>query len=158
MGGAGPRVRRDVTRRNIEYLIAIYKLGGKPGGCIVRVGDLAKLLNVSASTISIMIRRLEYKGLVRVTDGQGVCLTDEGLRTLTEYIWKHSVMELVLVKAGINPDMAKMLAQKIAPMLSQEDAWEIVKALGRPDRCPHGKLIPYPNTEIDPKKSYCGLD
>lgn len=152
------RQRDLVTERNIEYMKAIYKLGGRPGGCIVRVGDLARVLGVSASTVSIMIRRLQYKGLVNVTEGQGVCLSRKGLQVLTEYIWKHAIIELVMVRAGIDSETARMMARKLAASLSTDDAWTIAKALGVPKACPHGKLIPYPGTLLDPLQEYCGLE
>ncbi len=154
----GFRSRGSVTLRNIEYLKAVYKLGGKPGGCRVRISDLSRELGVSASTVSIMVRRLEFKGLLSVKDNYGVCLTEKGLQVLVEYIWKHAILEAVMEKAGIDANTAHLIAKSLAQHLSNDEAWVISKALGMPTHCPHGRRIPYPGTQLRFEVEYCGLD
>ncbi len=149
--------RSRVTERNIEYLKAVYRLGGRPGACAVRVTDLARYLGVSASTVSIMIRRLAFKGLLHVVEGRGACLTEQGLELLKRYLWKHAILELVFVRAGVDPETARKLASRLSNMISDEDARVLTEALERPRACPHGKKIPYPEDELVGYEDYCGF-
>ena len=151
------RPGKRITQRNLDYLKVIYRLGGYPGGCRVRISDIAKSLNVSTSTVSIMVRRLESKGLLDVAENQGVCLTQKGLEVLAEYLWKHAILEISLVKAGLPPDISHEVADSLCQHLERELAWKLYEALGRPKKCPHGMPIPVPGEKLAPSTLYCGL-
>ncbi|MCE4613072.1 MAG: metal-dependent transcriptional regulator [Desulfurococcales archaeon] len=148
--------RSRLTQRNIDYLRSVYKLGGKPGGCKVRISDLSKSLGVSASTVSIMVRRLEFKGLLDVEDNTGVCLTREGMKVLVEHLWKHGIIEVALLRAGVDEATAKEVADNMSTCMDSGTTEKLAKALGNPDRCPHGKRIPYPGEDLI-GYDYCGL-
>ncbi len=143
--------------RMYDYLGAIYRLGGVPGGCYVRVSSLAKALGVTPPTVSIMIRRLASKGLVEVKGGEGARLTDDGLRELTEHLWRLGVLETLLHRVGLDPDEARRTSLLLSDRLPKDVVEELYKLLGRPNRCPHGKPIPRPDAGLEDEGDFCGL-
>lgn len=148
--------------RAIDYLKAIYILGGLPNKDYVKFSSIAKLLNVSPSTVSIMTRRLESKGMLEVIPNTGVRLTKKGLVMLSEFLWKAAIVEVLLQKAGIRLDDCRNLGSSVAEGISIEDAWKLYEALGRPKTCPHKKPI-IPPDQITEENAYeiancCGID
>lgn len=143
--------------RMYDYIGAVYRLGGLPGGCYVRIGDLARVLNVTPPTVSIMVRRLASKGLVEVRAGEGARLTEKGLRELVEYLWKVGVFETLLSKVGLDAEEARRVSTLLSDRIPREVVDELYKLLGKPRRCPHGRPIPEPGSEIEEGVEFCGL-
>ncbi|MCE4615973.1 MAG: metal-dependent transcriptional regulator [Aeropyrum sp.] len=149
------------SSRAIDYLRAVYILGGLPSKDFVKFSLLAKTLKVSPSTVSIMTRRLESKGLLEVAPNTGVRLTKKGLVLLSEFLWKAAIVEVLLQRAGIALENCKNLGISVAVGISLEDAWRLYNALGRPERCPHNKPIIPPN-KVNEDNAYeiancCGI-
>lgn len=146
-----------VSSRVYDYLGAIYRLGGLPGGCYARIGEIAKLLGVTPPTVSIMVRKLESKGLVEVKSGEGARLTERGLRELTEYLWRFGVFETLLCKVGLEAEEAKRVSAMLSDKVPRDVVDELYRLLGKPRSCPHGKPIPEPGTPIKGEVDFCGL-
>ncbi|WP_062662056.1 hypothetical protein [Aeropyrum camini] len=77
--GAAGYGREGRRSRILHYLMAIYILGGLPGGEYAKFIKISRLLNVSPSTVSIMTRRLQMKGLVELIPNTGVGSLNKGL-------------------------------------------------------------------------------
>ena len=151
-----------VSSRSVDYLKAAFILGALPGsGKWARFGDMARLLGVSVSTISVMTRRLESKGLMEVSEGIGVRLTMKGFRVLAEHLWKVGIVEVMLYQAGLDSDSCRKIAEKLVEGLDREAAEALYRALGEPQVCPHNRPILRPE-EITPENAYrlalcCGM-
>ncbi len=125
----------NISSRESDYLMAIYSLGGhqKP----VRLVDVVKLLGVAKPTASLMIKKLEGKGLV-VRDPGGIYLSNEGLSLCLRLIWRHGVVETALTSLGFEPEEACRIAKLIEQQLPEDAVERIWVALGKPGSCPHG--------------------
>ena len=150
------------TGRMIDYLKAVFVCGGLPHSSrYARFSDIAKTLGITVSTVSIMCRRLEGKGLLKVEDNVGVKLTERGFKLLAEHLWKAAILEVMLYKLGLRIDICKKLASKLAENLDMDSAEEIYNALGRPKVCPHNRPIIHPR-ELKPERALeialcCGI-
>jgi len=150
-----------VTSRGMDYLKAAFILGSLPGGGWARFGEMARLLGVSVSTISVMTRRLEAKGLLEVREGYGVRLTEEGFRLLAEHLWKIGIVEVMLQKAGLGSEECRRFAERLVEGLDREETEALYRALGEPRVCPHNRPILRPE-EVTPENAHqlalcCGL-
>jgi DtxR family Mn-dependent transcriptional regulator len=131
-----------LTQVELKYLRAVFKLGGCPGrGSYARFSEIARFLGVSAPTVSIMVRRLEDRGLLSVEPRRGVVITWKGLEMLAEYCWKTSVLEVALTKLGVPESYQRDLVEKMALTLDMKAVIKLWDCLGRPKACPHGSPL-----------------
>jgi DtxR family Mn-dependent transcriptional regulator len=109
---------------------------------------LAKSLNISAASVTDMIKRL-----AEVRDGEeplvdhrpyhGVRLTGRGEKIALEVIRHHRLLELYLVKAlGYSWDEVHAEAENLEHVISEKLEERIAAALGNPEMDPHGDPIP----------------
>lgn len=131
-----------LTQVELRYLKAVFKLGCCPDrGSYARFSDIAKLLGVSAPTVSIMVRRLEDRGLLRVEPRRGVVMTWRGLEVLAEYCWKIAVLEVALSKLGVPEGYQRELVERMALALDRNAVLKLWDCMGRPKACPHGSPL-----------------
>lgn len=147
----------------IRYLKAVFKLGGCPGrGSYVKFSEIARLLGISAPTVSIMVRRLEDRGLLEVKSRKGVALTWKGLELLAEHCWKIAVIEVVLAKLGVPEEYQGELVEKILLALDRNGVMRLWDCLGRPKTCPHGSPLDLDLTSLANVVEFldkcCGLE
>ncbi|MCD6428413.1 MAG: metal-dependent transcriptional regulator [Desulfurococcales archaeon] len=128
----------SLSTRDIDYLITIYEFSASRGAA--RVIDVAKVLGVSKSTASLMIKKLEKQGLITKVS-RGVKLTSEGVKTCLEVIWRHGVIEVALTRLGLNPEEACAVARDIELSIPRRIIEKLWHLLGRPAFCPHGGVI-----------------
>ena len=69
-----------MSRQTIEEYLETVKTLEEMEGSPVRTSSLARVLTVSAASVSEMLRRLSEKGMVRYTPYGGVSLTEKGLQ------------------------------------------------------------------------------
>ena len=79
-----------------DYLKAIYLLQKKQEK--VSTSAIAEQLNVSAPSVTSMIRKLTAMGLLNHTSYHGVELTEGGEKIAKEIIRHHRLLELYLVE------------------------------------------------------------
>src|SRR4051794_3078828 len=131
-----------------DYAKAIYVLetrGSEP----VSTTALAARLNVTAGSVSAMIKKLAELDLVTHTPYRGVRLTQEGRRTALEIIRHHRLLELFLAEVLEMPwDRVHQEAEVLEHVLSTELEEMIAQKLGNPTRDPHGDPIPSAGFEI----------
>src|SRR3954463_11285652 len=132
-----------------DYAKAIYVLetrGSEP----VSTTALAERLNVTAGSVSAMIKKLAEIDLVTHTPYRGVRLTPEGRRTALEIIRHHRLLELFLAEVLEMPgDRVHQEAEVLEHVLSTELEEIIAQKLGNPTHDPHGDPIPTPDFQIE---------
>ena len=81
-----------------NYLKTICQLAERhPNDPLVRLGELATEMGVTAGTITTMIRGLDTKGLVHYKLRSGVKLTDKGRTQALQVVRRHRIIESFLV-------------------------------------------------------------
>jgi DtxR family Mn-dependent transcriptional regulator len=132
-----------------DYAKAIYVLetrGREP----VATTALAERLNVTAGSVSAMIKKLAELDLVTHTPYRGVRLTREGRRTALEVIRHHRLLELFLAEVLEMPwDRVHQEAEVLEHVLSSELEEIIDAKLGNPTHDPHGDPIPSAEFELE---------
>ena len=138
-----------ITYAMEDYLKAIYLLqnGGKEK---VSTSAIAEQMNVSAASVTGMIRKLASMGLLNHASYQGVELTEGGEKIAREIIRHHRLLELYLVEImGFTWDQVHDEAEKLEHVISEEFEDKMAEALGNPTTDPHGHVIPAKNGDFE---------
>jgi DtxR family Mn-dependent transcriptional regulator len=124
-----------------DYLKTIHGLGGAEG--MVSTADIAAQLEVRASSVTGMLKRLAEMGHIDYESGHGARLTQAGIAEARRVIRRHRLVELFLTRVlGLDwsevDAEAEALEHAISPRLEQA----IAAHLGEPLEDPHGHPIP----------------
>jgi DtxR family Mn-dependent transcriptional regulator len=123
-----------------EYLETIWEL--EEEGIPVIQARLAEQLDVSAPSVSEMIRRLRGEGWVD-TEGRFITLTDKGRGRAVSVVRKHRLAERLLTDViGLPWHKTHVEACRWEHVISDEVEERLVILLGNPPTCPHGTPIP----------------
>src|SRR5262245_24254250 len=140
--------RQSITRSVEDYLKAIYLLGSK--GQPASTSDIAVHLELSAPSVSGMLKRLSDQGLIEHEPYKGVELTTEGRRVALRMLRRHRVIEAYLVGfLGYSWDTVHDEAERLEHAVSEQLIERMAAALGHPRFDPHGDPIPDQNGAID---------
>ncbi len=134
---------KRITKSVQDYLKRIYEL--TESGLSASTNDLARELNISAPSVTGMIKKLagEKSPLIEYQKHQGVTLTPAGKRAALEVIRHHRLLETWLVQTlGYSWDEVHEEAERLEHVISEDFERRIAAALGNPTRDPHGELIP----------------
>jgi len=124
-----------------DYLKTIYEIGR--GSVSVATNDIAQRLNLTAASVSGMVRRLAEQGLLSYERYRGVMLTDTGRRAALRTIRRHRVIESYLSHALDYPwDRVHDEAERLEHAASDELVNRMAAAMGEPVVDPHGAPIP----------------
>lgn len=141
-----------VTLTEQNYLKGIFHL--ENGRSLkVNTNDLAKHLDVSAASVTEMIKRLSSKTLINHEKYKGVGLTEEGRDIALQVIRRHRLWEFFLVeKLRFSWDQVHEIAEELEHINSNELVDRLDEFLGFPEFDPHGDPIPnkegrFPNFE-----------
>jgi DtxR family Mn-dependent transcriptional regulator len=131
----------ELTAAVQDYAKAIYTLETRDG--TVSTTALAERLEVRPASVSGMLKKLTFLGLVEHEPYHGVRLTERGRLVALEVIRHHRLLELFLVESlGMSWDEVHAEAEVLEHVLS-EDLEELIAAkLGDPTLDPHGDPIP----------------
>lgn len=130
-----------------NYLKAIYSLN--EDGKRVSTNALAERLEVSAASVSGMIKKLDELKLVMHAPYQGVQLTPTGRKMALEIIRHHRLIELYLTEAmGFPWDRVHAEAERLEHAISEEFEDRIAHILGDPTHDPHGDPIPSKDGDV----------
>ena len=125
-----------------DYAKAIHALEARREGPVT-TSVLAERLDVTAGSVSAMVKRLDELGIVEHTRYHGVVLTDRGVRIALRVIRKHRLLELFLFeRLGVPWDRVHRDAERLEHHVSDELTARIAEHLGHPARDPHGDPIP----------------
>ena len=123
-----------------EYLEAIWELHEE--GIQVIQARLAEHLDVSAPSVSEMIRRLRSDGWVESKD-RFLSLTDKGRARAVSVVRKHRLAERLLADViGLPWHKTHIEACRWEHVMSDEVEARLVTLLDNPATCPHGNPIP----------------
>lgn len=142
-GGAAEPVLAKGER---EMLKAIYRrTRGRDGATEAHTGALAEALEVSPSTVTATVERLNDSGLATHKPSKGVELTACGRGAAVAAIRRHRIAERFLSDMlGFPWNEADRLATKFEHELPSEVEERLFVALDRPSTCPHGFPVPQP--------------
>lgn len=128
------------TQSAEEYLEAIYRrmLSGQTVG----TGDLAAMLDVSAPSVSTMLRRLARDGLVQHKRYGCIELTDKGLQAARCVVRRHRIAERLLTDIlGLPWERVHDYACAMEHIFDSDLEQAVYEKLARPLLCPHGGRI-----------------
>jgi DtxR family Mn-dependent transcriptional regulator len=133
--------RESLTPSVEDYLKAFYTLS--PEGRPASTSDIAHRLELSAPSVSGMVKRLSEQGLLEHVPYKGVQLTEEGRRAALRMIRRHRVIETYLVgRLGYSWDTVHKEAERLEHAVSDTLIERMAEALGNPRADPHGEPIP----------------
>ena len=123
------------------YLRTIFELTEE--GIVPLRARIAERLAQSGPTVSETVARMERDGLVTLSDGRRLTLTDEGLRLATGVMRKHRLAECLLVDIiGLPWEDVHIEACRWEHVISESVERRLAELLHYPVRCPHGNVIP----------------
>lgn len=130
-----------------DYLKTIYKL--QQGVESVSTSDIARAMNVSAASVTNMVKRLAQLGLVEYESYRGVTVTRTGEKVALEIIRHHRLLELYLKEVmGYSWDKVHEEAEHLEHHISEDFENKLDELLGYPTHDPHGDPIPTREGEI----------
>jgi DtxR family Mn-dependent transcriptional regulator len=132
----------DTLTRSVEdYLKAIYRLS--PEGRHAATSEIARLLELSAPSVSGMVKRLSELGFLEHIPYKGVQLTEAGRLAALRMVRRHRLIEAYLVQfLGYSWDTVHVEAERLEHAVSDTLVERMAAALGHPVVDPHGDPIP----------------
>lgn len=143
------------TSSEEDYLKAIYALSDSDNGASTNA--LANHLNMKASSITDMLKKLSDKGWVNYEKYKGASLNVDGKIIALSIVRKHRLWETFLVnKLNFKWDEVHEIAEQLEHIKSNELVDRLDDFLGNPKFDPHGDPIPNKDHEITDsrKRSY----
>jgi len=141
-------VQQSITRSVEDYLKAIFLLEAK--GQPATTSDIALQLELSAPSVSGMIKRLSDQGLIEHSPYKGVVLAATGRRVALRMLRRHRIIEAYLVGfLGYSWDTVHDEAERLEHAVSEMLIERMAAALGNPRFDPHGDPIPDQNGAMD---------
>lgn len=129
-----------MTGSKEDYLKAIYNLGGHYKQ--ISNKDISQAMNISASSVTEMIKKLLQDGFVEYELYQGVKLTQSGIMEAVKVVRRHLLWEVFLVeKLGYKWDEVDKVAELLEHVTSEELEEKLDTYLDFPKTCPHGTSI-----------------
>ncbi|HEX5576928.1 MAG TPA: metal-dependent transcriptional regulator, partial [Gemmatimonadaceae bacterium] len=120
------------------------------GSVAVATNDIAQKLELTAASVSGMVRRLAEQGLLSYERYRGVTLTETGRRAALRTIRRHRVIEAYLSQALEYPwDRVHDEAERLERAASDELVNRMADAIGEPVVDPHGAPIPSRDGSMD---------
>jgi DtxR family transcriptional regulator, Mn-dependent transcriptional regulator len=124
-----------------DYIKNIYKLQSESDR--VSTSSLADALNVSAASVTDMMKKLSDRDLIKYKPYKGVELTGSGRQMALHTLRRHRLWEIFLTDfLGYTWDEVHDEAEKLEHITSQDLEDRLDKALGYPTHDPHGHPIP----------------
>ncbi|MCU0429720.1 MAG: metal-dependent transcriptional regulator [Cytophagaceae bacterium] len=124
-----------------NYLKAIYHLSALQEE--VFTNDLAESAQLSAASVTDMLKKLSVKKLVHYKPYKGVTLTESGTQVALQIIRKHRLWEVFLVeKLQLTWDQVHEIAEQLEHIQSPLLIERLDAFLDFPQYDPHGDPIP----------------
>ncbi|MCY4225153.1 MAG: metal-dependent transcriptional regulator [Bacteroidetes bacterium] len=131
-----------------DYLKVIFTIQEEHS--LVTTNDIARALNVSAASVTGMIKRLDQMQLVIHESYKGVKLTTSGEKIALEIIRHHRLLETYLREImGYPWETLHEEAEHLEHHISEEFEERMDALLGHPTHDPHGHPIPTTDLKIE---------
>jgi DtxR family Mn-dependent transcriptional regulator len=148
MAAASLPAGTGLSRSIEDYLKAIYELGGESSA--VQTSTIAETLDVSAASVSGMLKRLAETGLLEHLPYRGVRLTEDGRWAAVRVVRRHRILESYLVtQLGYDWDSVHEEAERLEHAVSDRLIERMAQALGHPAYDPHGAPIPTSSGDVE---------
>jgi DtxR family Mn-dependent transcriptional regulator len=135
-----------LSRQTIEEYLETIKTLEEMEGSPVRTSSLARVLEVSAASVSEMLQRLSEKKVVKYTPYSGARLTEKGLQQVLKLTRRHRLWEVFLSRyLGISWEEVYNEACNLEHNTSELVTEKLAQFLNNPAVCPHGGPIPDKN-------------
>ncbi len=106
------------TNESLENYLEAILLISKTG--YVRSIDIARHLNFSKPSVSVAVKNLKEKNLITLDENGHISLTETGLKIANITLEKHQMLTDILIKLGVNEEIAANDACGIEHQLSDE--------------------------------------
>lgn len=123
-----------------EYLEAIYNISME--GETVIGARLAKHFQVSAPTVTEMLKRLVRDGYIEMNPKRHISLTETGYQAAEHVLRRHRLAERFLVDMGMQWHEVHEEACRMEHVMSGTFEALVIAKLNNPLTCPHGNPIP----------------
>ena len=124
-----------------EYLETIYNMSAENE--VVIGARLAKKFDVSAPTVTEMLKRLVRDGYVEMDNKRQVTLTDAGNQAAEAVLRRHRLTERFLADMlGLQWHQVHEEAGRLEHFISGAVEERVIASLNNPTTCPHGNPIP----------------
>ncbi len=124
-----------------EYLETIYNMSAEYE--VVIGARLAEKFQVSAPTVTEMLKRLVRDGYVEMDNRRQVILTEEGNQAAEAVLRRHRLTERFLVDMlGMQWHQVHEEACRLEHFISGAVEARVIASLNNPTTCPHGNPIP----------------
>jgi DtxR family Mn-dependent transcriptional regulator len=141
---SSPTLSRSVE----DYLKAIYRLAAE--GDFASTSSIAQALEIQPASVTGMVKRMAESGLLEHVPYKGVRLTEAGAREALRVLRRHRVLETYLcARLGYAWDDVHEEAERLEHAASDRLIEQMARALGFPDRDPHGAPIPTKSGQIE---------
>ena len=142
---------RAVPSLTVEnYLKAIYQICQSSPRQSAATGEIAQALDVSAGTVTSMLKTLSATGLATYMPYEGVRLTPAGSALALRVVRRHRLIELFLVKTlNLSWDEVHAEAENMEHAVSDLLVDRIDRYLGHPKVDPHGDPIPAADLSLE---------
>lgn len=130
-----------------DYLKIIYSENLKENK--INNKFIAKSLNISAPSVSAMIKKLISDNFITLNKKLGIILTEQGINEVKTLLSKHRLWELFLIdKLNYSWDEVHEDADILEHVTSNKLLNKLNEYLKFPKTCPHGKPI-YINNDVN---------
>lgn len=124
-----------------DYLGIIYTLFRD--GEEIYGARLVDLLNVSAPTVTLTLRRMARDGWITINAAKRIQLTSQGIQAAHAVIRRHMLTEWMLAKIlNIAWSEIHEEADRLEHSISSDVEKSLAAALQAPTQCPHGNPMP----------------
>ena len=110
--------KEDRTDRMEDYLEVIYELVEQKG--YATTVDISNFLNVSSSSVTKMMQRLDETGYLKYEKYRGIRLTEEGIRIAQNIRSRHGLLAEFFRIIGVDEESANNDAEGIEHHLHPE--------------------------------------
>ncbi|HHY44005.1 MAG TPA: metal-dependent transcriptional regulator [Coprothermobacter sp.] len=118
------------TQREEDIIEAIYRSPHREQG--VTVSELCKALGLAKPTVSLMVKKLQEKGLVTREPYKRIFLTEDGTEKAKAILRRHEAIKEILIKSGTPEDIAELDACKMEHFLHTETLEALMNSLFDP--------------------------
>ena len=131
-----------------DYLKAVYHLQNENNA--VSTNAIANYLDMKASSVSDMLKKLSEKNYIHYQKYKGTSLTKKGKLIALKIIRKHRLWETFLVdKLGFGWAQVHLIAEQLEHINSEELIDKLDSFLKHPKYDPHGDPIPKKDGKIE---------